>query len=54
MGQISRSQIRKKLLALTVYKLLKNGGQEAKKIAKSYTPVFNKESYIQYVKNTIE
>lgn len=43
-----------KLLALTVYKLLKNGGQEAKKIAKSYTQVFNKESYIQYVKNTIE
>lgn len=43
-----------KLLALTVYKLLKNGRQEAKKIAKSYTPVFNKESYIQYVKNTIE
>ena len=31
-----------KLLALTVYKLLKNGGQEAKKITKSYTPVFNK------------
>ena len=43
-----------KLLALTVYKLLKNGGQQAKKITKSYTPVFNKESYIQYVKNTIE
>lgn len=43
-----------KLLALTVYKLLKNGGQEAKKITKSYTPVFNKGSYIQYVKNTIE
>ena len=43
-----------KLLALTVYKLLKNGGQEAKKITKSYTPVFNKESYIQNVKNTIE
>ena len=43
-----------KLLALTVYKLLKNGGQEAKKITKSCTPVFNKESYIQYVKNTIE
>lgn len=43
-----------KLLALTVYKLLKNGGREAKKITKSYTPVFNKESYIQYVKNTIE
>ena len=43
-----------KLLALTVYKLLKNGGQEAKKITKSYTPVFNKESYTQYVKNTIE
>lgn len=43
-----------KLLALTVYKLLKNGGQEAKKITKSYTPVFNKESYIQYVKDTIE
>ena len=43
-----------KLLSLTVYKLLKNGGQEAKKITKSYTPVFNKESYIQYVKNTIE
>ena len=43
-----------KLLALTEYKLLKNGGQEAKKITKRYTPVFNKESYIQYVKNTIE
>lgn len=43
-----------KLLALTVYKLLKNGRQEAKKITKSYTPVFNKESYVQYVKNTIE
>ena len=43
-----------KLLALTVYTLLKNGGQEAKKITKSYTPVFNKESYVQYVKNTIE
>ena len=43
-----------KLLALTVYKLLKNGGQEAKKITKSYTPVSNRESYIQYVKNTIE
>lgn len=43
-----------KLLALTVYKLLKDGGQEAKEIAENYTPVFDKESYIQYVKNTIE
>lgn len=43
-----------KLLALTIYNLLKDGGQEAKKITESYTPVFDKESYIQYVKRTIE
>ena len=43
-----------KLLALTVYNLLKDGGQEAKKIAEEYTPVFDKESYIQYVRRTIE
>ena len=43
-----------KLLALTAYNLLKDGAQEAKEITKGYTPVFDKESYIRYVKRTIE
>lgn len=43
-----------KLLALTVYRLLRNDAQEAKEIAAGYTPVFDKENYIQYVKHTTE
>ena len=43
-----------KLMALTVYRLLKDHGQKAGEIIQSYTPVFDKESYIEYVKRTIE
>ena len=43
-----------KLLALTAYKLLRNGGEKAKEIKDSYTPVFDKKSYIQYVKKITE
>ena len=43
-----------KLLALTSYNLLKDGGREAERIKKNFTPVFDRESYIQYVKSTIE
>lgn len=38
-----------KLLALSVYKLLKEGGKEAEKIIKEFHPVFDKESYIRYI-----
>lgn len=40
-----------KLMALTAYKLLKDGGKKAEEIKKSYTPVFSKEEYIKYIKN---
>ena len=43
-----------KLLALTAYKLLRNGGEKAKEIKDSYTPFFDKDSYIQYVKKITE
>lgn len=43
-----------KLLALTVYKLLKNKAVEAGKIIDDFQPVFDKESYIRYVQKTTE
>ena len=43
-----------KLLALTGYNLLKNGGREAERIKNSYVPVFDKDEYIQYVRHTTE
>ena len=43
-----------KLLALTVYNLLRNGGREAERIKNSYVPVFDKDEYIQYVRHTTE
>ena len=43
-----------KLLALTVYNLLRNGGREAEKIKNSHIPVFDKDKYIQYVRHTTE
>ena len=43
-----------KLLALTVYNLLKNGGREAERIKNNYVPVFDKDEYIQYVRHTTE
>lgn len=41
-----------KLMALTVYNLLRNNGEQAKKICEEYTPVFDKAGYIQYVEST--
>ena len=38
------------LLALTTYKLLKNGPKEAKKIIADYLQVFDRENYVRYVK----
>ena len=43
-----------KLLALTVYKLLRNGGEQAEKICAEYTPVFDRESYTRYVRKQTE
>lgn len=43
-----------KLLALTVYKLLRDGGKEAKKIKRDYKPKFDKESYTKYVRYSID
>ena len=39
-----------KILALSVYKLLKEQGKEAKKIIDSYHPVFSRDSYVEYIK----
>lgn len=39
-----------KMLALSVYKLLKDQAGEAEKIIRSYTPVFDRDSYIKYIK----
>ena len=39
-----------KLLALTVYKLLRNGGEQAGKICTEFTPVFDRESYTAYIR----
>lgn len=41
-----------KMLALTVYGLLRNGAAEAKKIIEDFTPVFDRKSYCDYVKNS--
>lgn len=38
-----------KMLALSVYKLLKEQGKEAEKIIDSYRPVFNRDSYVEYI-----
>ena len=40
-----------KLLALTAYRLLKDGGAEARSILDKFQPVFDKQGYIQYIKN---
>lgn len=39
-----------KMLALAVYKLLKNDGKEAKKIIEKFQPVFDRNTYEKYVK----
>lgn len=38
-----------KIFALTAYRLLRDGAQEAKKIISDYKPVFTKEEYIAYM-----
>ena len=40
-----------KLLALTIYHLLRDQAKEAKKICREFKPVFNKESYCQYIRD---
>lgn len=40
-----------KMLALSIYKLLKNNGGRAKKIIKEFEPVFTKEEYTAYIRN---
>lgn len=43
-----------KLLALTAYKLLKNGGEKAMEIKNNFKPVFSIEEYIGYVEKLLE
>ena len=43
-----------KLLALTVYKLLRNGGEQAGKICTEFTPAFDRESYTAYIRKQTE
>lgn len=43
-----------KMLALAVYKLLKNKGEKAKEVIGSFEPVFRKDSYAAYVKEQNE
>lgn len=38
-----------KLLALTTYRLLRDGAKEAKAIRESFKPVFTKQAYIDYI-----
>ena len=40
-----------KLLALTTYRLLCDQAKEAKKICQEFKPVFNKETYCQYIRD---
>lgn len=43
-----------KLLALTAYKLLKNGAEKALEIKRNHQPVFDTEGYVRYVEQLIE
>lgn len=43
-----------KLLALTAYKLLKDGGKKAEEIKKEFHPAFDIGGYIQYVENMLK
>lgn len=38
-----------KMLALSVYKLLRKDAEEARKIKEAYRPVFQKETYVKYI-----
>lgn len=43
-----------KLLALTAYKLLKNGGVKAREITNTFQPVFDTGAYVRYVNRILE
>ncbi len=43
-----------KLMALTVYELLKDGAAQARQVMEDFQPVFTKEGYVEYVRKTIE
>ncbi len=43
-----------KLMALTVYGLLKENAAQARQVMESFQPVFTKEGYVEFVKKTIE
>lgn len=43
-----------KLMALTVYELLKGQAGEARRVIEGFRPVFTKEGYVGYVRSTIE
>ena len=38
-----------KLMALTIYRLLRKNGEEAEKIKEGFTAVFDKQTYIEYI-----
>lgn len=38
-----------RLMALTIYRLLKDGGREAVKIKEGFAPVFDRQGYIRYI-----
>ena len=42
-----------KIMALTVYHLLRNGAAEARKVMKEYKSIFTKEEYIDYINKVI-
>ncbi len=39
-----------KLMALTAYRILKDGGKEGKAILSGFTPVFDKDGYVNYIR----
>jgi len=43
-----------KLMALTVYELLKNQGEQARRVIDDYQPVFTQEEYVDFVWKIIE
>ena len=43
-----------KMIALTVYKLLKEDAIQAKEIIQGFQPVFDREGYCRYVENSLK
>ena len=42
------------MIALTVYKLLKEDAIQAKEIIQGFQPVFDREGYCRYVENSLK